>query len=434
MGFVSSFEVELQPFRGAMTRRSFRNLVTILTGWVLSGRRCITRMMVAANVVGVRHHSTYHRFFSAAHWSLDNLGLIVFQRILCYVEETILLSLDDTLAHKRGRKMYGVGMHHDPLLSGQGKVVTSWGHNWVVLSVIVRFPLWPERVFSLPILVRLYLNKKAAAKWKVPYRTQGELALEMINLLCKPRKNRRFHVIADGAYGTQKLLAQLPDNCDLTSTLHMDARLYEAPPPRTGRRGRPRKRGRQLPTPEQMLARRRRRLKMKLYGRKQDVEVAQTVAYLHQLPQRPVCVVAVEPLQAGCRRRAFYSTCHQATARQVLSWYAQRWSLEVTFHDAKQHLGFEDPPGRTRRAVERTAPMALLLYDLIVLWYVEYAAHRSPLRVLPWYPTKRQPSFSDMLLALRRESLEETIFAPGIEPLVASKIKNMLEFMLQTAA
>jgi hypothetical protein len=289
-------------------------------------------------------------------------------------------------------------------------------------------------VFSLPILARLYLNKKAAAKWKVPYRSQGELALEMINLLCKPRKNQRFHIIADGAYGTQKLLVQLPDNCDLTSTLHMDARLYEAPPPRTGRRGRPRKRGRQLPTPEQMLAQRRRRLKMNLYGRKQDVEINQTVAYLHQAPQRPVCVVAVEPLQAGCRRRTFFSTCHQATAQQVLSWYAQRWSLEVTFHDVKQHLGFEDPPGWTRPAVERTAPMALLLYDLIVLWYVEYAAHRNPLQVLPWYCTKSQPSFSDMLMALRRESLEETMFAPAAEPLAASKIKNMLEFMLQIAA
>jgi hypothetical protein len=147
-----------------------------------------------------------------------------------------------------------------------------------------------------------------------------------------------------------------------------------------------------------------------------DVEIAQTVAYLHQLPQRPVCVVAVEPLQAGCRQRTFYSTCHKATARQVLSWYAQRWSLEVTFHDAKQHLGFEDPPGWTRPAVERTAPMALLLYDLIVLWYVEYAAHRSPLQILLWYPKKAQPSFSDMLLALRRESLEETIFAPDVQP------------------
>src|SRR4026207_2068904 len=127
MALVSSFDFELQPLRAAMSPRSFRTLVPILPGWVLSGRRCITRMMVAANVVGTRHHSTFHRFFSAAHWSLDNLGLIVFQRILRYVEETILLSLDDTLAHKRGRKMYGVGMHHDPLLSGQGKVVTSWG-------------------------------------------------------------------------------------------------------------------------------------------------------------------------------------------------------------------------------------------------------------------------------------------------------------------
>jgi hypothetical protein len=434
MGLVSSFEAQLQPFRSAMTRRSFHNLVTVLTGWVLSRRRSITRMMMAADVVGAKHHSTFHRFFSGARWSLDCLGLILFRRVLPYAQKTILLALDDTLAHKRGRKMYGVGMHHDPLLSGQGKIVTSWGHNWVVLAMIVEFPLWPQRVFSFPILVRLYLNKKAAAKWRVPYRTHGELGLQMISLICKQRKDRRFHVIADSAYGGHKLLAQLPDNCDLTTGLHLKARLHEAPPPRTGRAGRPRKRGHRLPTPEQMLAQGTRRLKMNLYGRRQDVEVAQTVAYLYETPQRPVCVVAVEPLQSGCRRRAFYSTCHQATARQVLAWYAQRWSLEVTFHDVKQHLGFEDPPGWTRRAVERTAPMAMLLYTFTVLWYVEYAAHRHPLVALPWYRSKSQPSFSDMLLALRCESLEETIFTHAAEPLPPSKIKKTLEFLLQLAA
>jgi hypothetical protein len=436
MALVSSFEAELQSFRPVLSRRSFANLVTILTGWVLTKQRTITRMMVAAEVAGTRHHSIFHRLFSQARWSLDRLGLILLGRVVRYLPPgAVLLSLDDTLAHKRGRKMYGVGMHHDPLLSGQGKVVTTWGHNWVVLAVIIRFARWPKRVFSFPILCRLYLNKKSAAKWKVPYRTHGELALEMIHILCKHDKSRRFHVIADSAYGGQNLLQQLPDNCDLTTGLHLDARLYEARPPRRpGQMGRPRHRGQRLPNPKQMLAGQRKHLKMNLYGRRQDIEVADTVAYLYDTPDRPLRIVAVEPLQKGCRQRAFYSTCIEATAEEVLTWYAQRWSLEVTFHDVKQYLGFEDLPGRTRRAVERTAPIALLLYGLIVQWYVEYAADRDTLPLLPWYRSKQEPSFCDMLLALRRESLDETLFSNGTEPLHPSKVKKTLTHLLQIAA
>ena len=63
----------------------------------------------------------------------------------------------------------------------------------------------------------------------------------------------------------------------------------------------------------------------------------------------------------GRGREAFYSTCSQATAEQVLTWYAMLWSLEVTNHDSKQHLGFEEPSGWTCSSVERTAPLAMLL-------------------------------------------------------------------------
>lgn len=52
-----------------------------------------------------------------------------------------------------------------------------------------------------------------------------------------------------------------------------------------------------------------------------------------------------------------------------------RWSVEVTFYDSKQHLGLEQPQGWSRRAVERTASMAMLLYSLVVLWFAQ-AGHR----------------------------------------------------------
>ncbi len=131
-------------------------------------------------------------------------------------------------------------MHHDPLLSSRSHVVTNWGHNWVVLGVVVRFPLWPERPFCLPILFRLYLNKKRAAKERRAYRSKPELALALLRILCKHRANRRFHALADSAYGGQSVLGQLPTNCDLTSRMRLDARLYDAARrcPKAGKAGR----------------------------------------------------------------------------------------------------------------------------------------------------------------------------------------------------
>ncbi|MGQ9652411.1 MAG: hypothetical protein ACUVXJ_20155, partial [Phycisphaerae bacterium] len=93
--------------------------------------------------------------------------------------------------------------------------------------------------------------------------------------------------------------------------------------------------------------------------------------------------------------------------RQVLTCYARRWALEVTFQEAKAHLGFEEPQGWTRRAVERTAPTTMLLNSLIVLWFVQ-AGHRHlsfPHR--PWYRWKCRAAFADMLTTLRRQSLRE---------------------------
>src|SRR5690606_13718321 len=85
-----------------------------------------------------------------------------------------------------------------------------------------------------------------------------------------------------------------------------------------------------------------------------------------------------------------------------------------TFHECKGKLGFEDPQNRTEHAVERTAPMALWAYTLVVLWYVQTGqwsryAHRP---ADPWYTHKTAPAFSDMLATLRRASWAERLDLP----------------------
>jgi hypothetical protein len=326
-------------------------------------------------------------------------------------------------------------MHHDPLISTRKVALTNWGHSWAVLGVIVRFPFCTDRCFCLPILFRLYVNKKTATKKRLRYRTRPELAVEMLRILCKSHKCRRFHAVADSAYGGKSVYLNLPVNCDLTSRLDLDARLHEpAPVRRRKTNGRPRKRGKRLPTPRQMLKSRGRRMTLNIYGRKDRSRVVDCVARLYAMPDRPVRVVSVEPLTGGRTIQAFYSTCYDASATDVLTWYALRWSIEEAFQNSKGHLGFEEPQGWTRRAVERTAPTAMLLYSLITLWFasVGHRAYRPPFR--PWYRSKTRPSFADMLATLRQESIREQVSALPLTGRGSRKVVRSLIHAVKQAA
>lgn len=428
MELVPGFVQLLQGLTTKMTAPTFDSLLTIVTGWVFAGRRTVTRMILAAGSSADKHFSSYHRVFSKARWSLDAVGLAVFDLLRPFLGNVVLLALDDTLARKRGLKMFGCGMHHDALLSSRGKAITNWGHSWVVLGVIVQLPFRPGHYYCLPVLFRLYLNKVKAEKHLRHYRTRPELAVEMLRVLCNHRETQRFHVVADSAYGGQSVLNCLPTNCDLTSRLLIDARLYDAPAVRKpGTNGRPRKRGERLPTPQEMLAKRCRRVSFDIYGRVEEARLADCEARVYAAPQRLLRVVAIEPLSGGRKPQAFYSTCHEATAEQVIAWYASRWSIEVAFHDSKGQLGFEEPQGWSRKAVERTAPLAMLLYSLIVLWFAR-EGHRyyQPLDC-PWYQAKSEPSFTDMLATLRRQSLRRKVLSLALQGPGSRKIKQLLE-------
>ena len=102
MSLVTSFLVMLQPLAWAMTAPTFSNLTTIMAGWAFAPRRTVTGMLLAAGAVGTKHHSAFHRLFAQAQWSLDRLGLIVFDLIEPYLAgEQIFLAIDDTLAQAR---------------------------------------------------------------------------------------------------------------------------------------------------------------------------------------------------------------------------------------------------------------------------------------------------------------------------------------------
>jgi hypothetical protein len=121
----------------------------------------------------------------------------------------------------------------------------------------------------------------------------------------------------------------------------------------------------------------------------------------------------------------------------VLTRYACRWPIEVTNHDAKGQLGVEEPQGWTRRAVERTAPVAMLLYSLVVLWFARqgHRHYTTPLR--PWYPGKVDgpagASFADMLTTLRCQSVKQEVLSMHLHGRGRNVIKAPIHVVSQAA-
>ena len=122
---------------------------------------------------------------------------------------------------------------------------------------------------------------------------------------------------------------------------------------------------------------------------------------------RLLSIVLVHDLQGKRPDQMFYCTKLDWTARQILSAYACRWAIECTFENCKQLLGLEDPANRLPKAVRRTAPLALIVYSLVVVWFHQTGHNSLRFTIRPWYPKKAEPSFADLLATTGRVSYEE---------------------------
>lgn len=459
MELTKSFETLLLTFSPVFTAPSFQTFRLLMTGWILSVRhRYVTDLIVSSDSVSNGHFSDYHRFFSHAVWNIDHLWRLLATLIIDTLvgkEVIITLAGDDTLCRKRGLGIFGTGMHHDPLSSSKSKKICHWGHDWVDLCIVIANPWWaPTKVFALPICMRLYSNrqgltkgknkskkkpsagqvkaaskkakqaaeaKKQAAKNakanrradKTPHKTRPELMAEMIALVAAWFPDRRFVLVVDSLYSGQSVLSTLPENFDLIGPVHATAALY-APAPKESkvRRGPNRKKGDRLKSRE---AWEKDRSPWKVhhydqYGLRGSLRVkTQTGLYYKAGKERLLRFVLSQDTVGNRPTRIFYSTDVTLRPREILSIFSRRWSIEVTHYDAKQYLGLEDAANRVPKAVQRTAPMAMFLYSLTIVWYATegHAELQFPNR--PWYWWKKEPSFADMLTTLRRKSWEEKL-------------------------
>jgi len=430
MQLTFSFVHLLQQLAPVFTVPTFQTFVQIVCGWVVSQRhRYVTEVIFSGGNVDNGHWSRFHRFFSHAAWDLDALCLHIVKLVVCILTPgaTLLWAVDDTLCRKRGLTLYGAGMHHDPLISSRAKPLVSWGHDWVVLCLLVVHPWWaPTKVFALPIVMRLYRNRQGVTKGKKRktksakpkadpnHRTRPQLAMELLTLVSTWFPHDDIVVSGDSAYGGKSVLSKLPANVHLISHVHAKGALYAPPPPRTAKsKGAPRKKGERLPGMAEWAADPKKpwaELAFDQFGLHARLAVkTQQALYYKSGGQRLLNIVLTRDLEGKRPDAIFYCTKLDWDARQILSTYAYRWAIECAFENCKQLLGLEDPANRLPLAVARTAPMALLIATLVVVWFhhVGHRFLRLPRR--PWYSRKQEPSFADLLTTLRRASYDDQI-------------------------
>jgi hypothetical protein len=112
---VRSFAPFLLAFQPCFTRPGFSSFWALTCAWILcAGRRSLTRVIQSGELGRFKHFCSFHRFFSQARWNLDDLGLCILQLLLPFCPEVLTGAVDDTLARKSGRHIWGAGMHHDP--------------------------------------------------------------------------------------------------------------------------------------------------------------------------------------------------------------------------------------------------------------------------------------------------------------------------------
>jgi len=374
---------ELKP---VFTQPSYTAACELLLGWVLClGRHTLRRVGHTAHPEVVPDHSRRHgldssyNFFARSAWSPKALAyrvaLLVFARLKLLGPVTLLV--DDTLAHKCGQSVWGLGWFRDACASTKKRVATAPGHNGVVLAVAVGLPGTGVPVLALPLCARLHRPGKGQPSCP-------ELAKEMLAEVLDWLPGQRFTLVGDGAYACKELLRDLEERVTFVGRVRGDAALYDpcVPQPKPGKPGPKAKKGPKLPKPKEAAAKADRKripvgawlwqtAEVVVYGCARCLKVvAYEALWPWVLGQRAARVVVVRDPSGRMRDCYLFTTDTGASDAWVITQFAWRWSIEVLFRASKQVLAIEAPQHWCQESVEKVAPWVWSMQSVIMVWYV----------------------------------------------------------------
>jgi DDE superfamily endonuclease len=429
----------------AFTGPSLTTCTSLFLAWVMCLRhKTLFRVGENAHPDILPDHSKRHgmdgfyNFFERSSWSAADLGRRVGILILSRLKfcGAVTLLVDDTLTHKAGKCVWGMGWFRDAVASTRKRVATAPGHNWVVIAIAFCNPVTGNPVFAFPLLAALHEPGKGNPSCPV-------LARQMLETILEWYPNRHFILVGDGAYAAKELLKDLPDRVTFVGRLRGDAAVYnpKVPQPKTKKRGRKAKKGPRLPSPKEAVKKADRKRTDKgawlwqlvsvcVYGETRELN---TVSYEALWPRvlglRSIQIVGVRDPSGTMDDIYLFTTDVRACPSWVITQFAWRWSIEVLFRASKQVMDIEAPQHWCQASVQKLAPWVWSMQSVIMVWYIT-EGHQLPeakemtARMGPW---DSQWSLRHMIQVMRRATLNATFDINSAKEADLRKMTQTLE-------
>jgi len=433
-----TFTSVIGVFAPVFSRPVWQHVKVLMTGAVLApGKRTVTAILQIMGRSAAPDFQTYHRILNRAVWSpLKASRLLLRLLVAVFIPRgVIVLGLDDTIERRRGEQITAKGIYRDPVRSSHSHFVKVSGLRWLACMVLT--PLsWADRVWALPFLTVLCPSERFYEQRGRGHQTLTERAWQMIRLVVRWLPGREVAWATDSSFAALELRdkgATLP-RASVITRLRLDAALYDPPPPRRpSTKGRPRLKGKRRATLEAVLADERTQWTTVIvdqwYGEgPREVEVATDTAVWYHTGKPPVAIrwILIRDPHERFKPQALLSTNLDYTPEQILPWFVRRWTMEVTFEEARAHLGMETQRQWNDRAIARTTPALLSLYSIMTLnAHLLIEKGMTSVRSTAW-DRKTRPTFSDAIALVRRQLWEHLHFSTSQQETDMIKIPREL--------
>ena len=419
------------------SKRAWPLVQVLLTGAILAvGPRTVSAVLRVMGLSRERQFQKYHRVLNRVKWStLAGSRCLLKLLIGAFAPDgPLIMALDDTIERRRGARIAAKGIYRDPVRSSHGHFVkASSGLRWLCLMLVAPVP-WAKRCWALPFCSVLAPSERYYLKRGRRPNKLTDRARQLLLMVKRWVPERPIVVVADSSFAALELLDAARHKLCMITRLRLDAALYDPAPERApGMRGRPRRKGARQPTLKAVSTCEtttwRSVVLSQWYGQGDKVvEIATGTAvwYSKALPTVPLRWVMVRDPEHKLEPQAFLCTDETVEPEQILAWFIRRWQIEVTFEEARAHLGMETQRQWSGRAIARTTPAILALYSIVTLTAKQLVPKDDVMtRHAAWY-AKDSPTFSDTIALVRRSLWSEEIYSGSRDQRDTLKIPRAL--------
>lgn len=439
LSLASGFASVILAFAPLFRHSVWNTARLLLIGAILApGKRTVTSVLRILGQSGDPCFQNYHRVLNRVRWSPRQASRILLGLLVKTFapDGPLVVGLDDTIERRWGRKIQARGIYRDPVRSSHSHFVKTSGLRWLSLMLLVEIP-WAGRVWALPFLTVLAPSERYHRKRRERHKSLLDWGRQMLLQLRRWLPQRPLVLVADSGYAALDFLNRLThrkQSVTCITRLRLDARLYApAPLRRPGQTGRPRCKGRRLPSLQQRLTDRKTAWRCitvpHWYGagpRTIQIATGTAVWYRIGLPVVPLRWVLIRDPQQQFRPQALLCTDPSVAPEQVVQWFVWRWQLETTYAEVRAHLGVESQRQWNEQAIARTTPCLLALFSLVTLLASNlHSQGRLRLRSAAWYD-KSQPTFSDSIAAVRQQLWAVSLFTGSGSQQDQSKMPRLL--------